>query len=258
MPDYRIPNLANACRLLKAAVQWGRPFRVAEAAVRLGVPRTTVIRIVHTLVGEGFLVQSEQGYQLGGALELLGLAAATTPDLAAVAKPALQRLAEQTRETSHLAVWNEGRALIVAVCDSPHPLRAASRPGTRAYAHASATGKVLLAGQPGEQLRAALPGLERKRLTARTITTLSGLRQELETVRAEGYAVDNEEYHEGVRCLAVPVWDARGKVCAAIGITAAATRFPATRNRPVYAQAKQAAKAIQRILLGGGDEREGK
>jgi len=250
MPDYRIPNLANACRLLKAAVHWERPFRVAEAAKRLGVPRTTVLRIVHTLAGEGFLVPSGRGYQLGGALQMLGLEAAATPDLASVAEPALRWLAEHTVETSHLAVWNEGRALIVGVCDSPHPLRAASRPGTRAYAHASATGKVLLAHHHLNHLRTVLPGPERKRLTARTITSLAALREELETVRTQGYAVDNEEYHEGVRCLAVPVFDPAGQVCAAVGITAAASRFPVAKNRAMLTQARQAADEIGRALRG--------
>ena len=252
MPDYSIPNLANACRLLKAASKWDEPFRVTEAASRLGLPRTTVIRIVNTLANEGFLAKTGSTYQLGGVLQLLGLRAARSLDVGSAAEPALKWLTESTVETSHLAVWEEGRALIVRVCDSPHPLRAASRAGTRAYAHASATGKVLLAYNHLGSLGSVLPGSERKRLTSRTLVSLSALRKELQTVRSQGYAVDDEEYHEGVRCLAVPVFDPAGKVCAAIGITAAALRFPASRNAEILAQVRNAAQTVTQSMAGAG------
>jgi len=226
MPTYTIPNLGNACRLLRHLADQREPMNVTQLAQALKVPRTTCLRIVHTLQSEGFLREQGAGYVLGGGMIPLGLKALQDLDLYNQAIPVLAALTDRTGETTHLAVWNEGRAMILNVCDSPHPLRAASRPGTRAFANASATGKVLLAFNYIDRIDEVVPPEERARCTAHSILDTETLKVELRRVQALGYALDDEEYNEGVRCIAAPVRNARGEVCAALGLTAATLRFP--------------------------------
>lgn len=244
MATYTIPNLGNACRLLRHMCDQREGLSVTQLAQALKLPRTTCLRIVHTLAAEGFLRELGGSYMLGGAMIPLGLKALGDLDLHTQSSPFLRSLTEKTGETSHLAIWSDSRALIINVCDSPHPLRAASRPGTRAFGNCSATGKVLLAFNYLERLAEILPPEHRAHSTEHSITDLDKLRLELRRVQALGYALDNEEYHEGVRCLAAPVRNAHGEVCAAIGLTAATLRFPEAKTTEVARSVCAAADAL--------------
>jgi IclR family acetate operon transcriptional repressor len=246
MPTYSIPNLGNACRLLRHMSDQRDGLSVTQLAQALKLPRTTCLRIVHTLASEGFLREQGGTYVLGGAVIPLGLKALQDLDLYTQSSPILRRLTEVTGETSHLAVWSDSRSLIINVCDSPHPLRAASRPGTRAYGNCSATGKILLAFNHLENIGEILPPEHRARSTAHSICDLDELKVELRRVQALGYALDNEEYHEGVRCLAAPVRNAHGEVCASIGLTAATVRFPESKTAEV---AREVIDAGNRLSL---------
>ncbi len=248
MPTYSIPNLGKACRLLRYLGDQRGALNVTQLAQALKVPRTTCLRIVHTLVAEGFLREQGGGYILGGGLIPLGLKALQDIDLHSQCAPVLQDLVDRTGETAHLAIWNDGRALILNVCDSPHPLRAASRPGTRAFGNCSATGKVLLAYNHLEDLDEALPPSQRNACTRASICASEPLRLELRRVLSLGYAFDNEEYHEGVRCLAAPVRNAVGEVVAAIGLTAATLRFPKEKDLQIAQEVCAAANALSAQL----------
>ena len=162
-----------------------------------------------------------RGRALGG-LEVLSAA----PDAL------LLRLTETTDETSHLAIPCDDSALIVAVQDSPHPLRAASRPGFLAELHCSSTGKVFLAylhrARIAEIIAASPP-------TARTPLTLT-----------RGHAAASAE--DGVRCLAAPVFASDGTVVAAIGITAATVRFPEKRIPEMAAKVRTVASELSRLM----------
>ena len=248
MPDYIIPNLRNACRILRHLSKGDDSKGIGDLSRELSIPRTTVLRIVRTLEAENFLREDHGGLKLGGALAALGMKAAGSQDLREAAQPCLQSLTADTNESSHLAVWDDGRSLIAAVANCSHPLSAVSKEGTRAFVHASAGGKILLAYEVGGLLEDVWKKEDRVRLTERSLTTLADLRRELAYVRQVGFALDNEEYHEGVRCLAAPVIDSSGKVCAAVGITASTARFPEARIEQIAARVKQAAAAISRRI----------
>ncbi|MDQ8183827.1 IclR family transcriptional regulator [Pelagicoccus sp. SDUM812005] len=174
--------------------------------------------------------------------------AAGNIDLRAAARPVLQALTSSSDETCHLAVWDQGRALIIEVSECSHPLSAASKPGTRAYVHASSTGKVLLAYLFIEELESVWAPQDRVSLTRNTTTSVQGLRAELAKVLKNGYALDDEEYHVGVRCVAAPVFSSDGRVCAGVGITASSARFTKRRVGELSKLVKQAAADISRLL----------
>ncbi len=248
MPEYIIPNLRNACRLLCYLGEQDVEKSVTELSEALQLPRTSALRIVKTLESEGFLQDKGSGYQLGGSLAALGMKAAGNVDLRAAARPVLAALTKASDETCHLAVWDEGRALIIEVAECSHPLSAASKPGTRAYVHASAAGKTLLANNYLDRLSRIWKKVDRVSLTKNTITSVDGLKRELLKVLKNGYAVDNEEYHVGVRCLAAPVFDSESKVCAGIGITASSARFTKRRTAEFAKLVQGAAADLSRLI----------
>ncbi|MFT3830104.1 MAG: IclR family transcriptional regulator [Opitutaceae bacterium] len=252
-PDerYVIPNLRNACRILKLLGNHPDGLKAADLARELGIPVTTTLRIMTTLHLEGLARKNEGRYELGPVLIQLGTAAMAGAEIRELAQPVLHRLTATTAETSHLAIPCDDRSLIVAVQDSPHPLRAASRPGYLAELHCSSTGKVFLAFLHRERFAEVVPASSLVARTPQTITTLAKLRREADLTRERGYSLDNEEYHSGVRCLAAPVFGPDGQVVAAIGITASVVRFTAARLGEMAGKV-QAAAAELSALLGHG------
>jgi len=238
---YVIPNLRNACRILKALGRKPQGAKAADLARELSVPVTTTLRIMATLQLEGLVRKHEGRYELGPVLISLGNASLAGTELRDLAQPILEKLTTTTGETSHVAVPCDDRPLIVAVQDSPHPLRAASRPGFLADLHCSSSGKVFLAHLYRERLASLFP-TPPTRHTAHTPVTLAEIRKDADATLKRGYGLDDEEYYDGVRCLAVPVRSSDGVVVAAIGITASTVRF--SRDRvPEIARHVQAAAA---------------
>ncbi|MEW6074113.1 MAG: IclR family transcriptional regulator [Planctomycetota bacterium] len=249
-PDrYAIPNLRNACRVLRLLAEEGGGLPLAAIVRRLAIPRTTALRILSTLSGEGLLDRRGKHYVLGTGLIRLGTRALESTDVRTVAIPVLYDLSQATQETAHLAVPSADQSLLLEVCDSPHPVRVASRPGTLADIHCSATGKVFLAFHVSD-LAAFLAGRELARRTPNTMTAYAELAAEVERIRARGYAVDEEEHSRGVRCLAAPICNAFGTVVAAIGITASTSTFPRRRTKAVASEVTAAAARVS-ALLGG-------
>ena len=228
MPEYLIPNLVNAGRVLKLLAE--KPgLTVLEISRALRVPRTTVMRIATSLTREGLLETEANTYSLGPTLIYLGIRAMDGIDLTGLAKPLLVRLAHETGETAHLAMLADDKSLLLEVCQSPLPIRAGAPPGTRADLHCSATGKIFLAWNMADQLEAFYSRAKPAARTAKTITTPERMAKELALIQKRGYAVDEEEFFDGIRCLAVPVLNSHGRVHLALGITGVITRL--TRNR---------------------------
>lgn len=244
MPDYTIPNLKNACRILDCLAASTEPQSNAELATQLGIPRSTVLRILFTLEAQGFIVRTGKRYHLGIALIHLGAAASRQHPLPEVAQPVLSHVTTQCDETSHLVALVNDHALILQVCASPHPMSAHSRKGTLADLHCSAAGKVLLAYLPEAERLACLERLQLHARTPNTLTDPLALEQELEHIRTQGYAIDEEEYHLGVRCMALPIVTIDGSVPYAIGITASIYRFTPDRIPELRALLQQAAEAL--------------
>jgi DNA-binding IclR family transcriptional regulator len=230
MDQYRIPSLARACEMLELFVDADAPLSSSEVARRLRVPRTTALRILLTLCEQGLLSRSGNDFEPGSRLFRLGIRALSSLRLRQFAVPVLQRLAAQLGETAQLVTLSGTQGLVLEACDGPRLVRIAQGPGALIDLHSSAAGKVLLAFS----LRPRLAALVAQGLVARTpntLTTLPELEAETERILRLGYAVDDEECYEGVRCLAGPVWDASGGARAALGVIASASTFTRRQNQ---------------------------
>lgn len=228
MAGQIIPNLKNACVLLEKLNRAGRPLSTSEIVNITRLPRTTIVRILNTFVEQNFLKVENKKYSIGLALSSFSQSLNEPDKLLPLSETFLKKLTQETGETSHMGIFNDGKVLIAKVVDSPMPLHAASREGVVADIHCSATGKTLLAYLALDNAN-FLNKLKLNKRTENTITNLSDLISELQLTKKRGYAVDNEEYHEHVRCLAAPVFDKSGRVVASIGITAPSIRFDRKR-----------------------------
>ena len=224
MDKYEIPNLGRACKMLSFLNASGRSMSCLEISRAMGLPRTTVFRILETFRNAGFLETDGKKYFFGKALVQIGNAARLRVNIGEMSRPFLKKITEQTGETSHIGVLRGDRVLIAKICESPLALHAASREGSIVELHCSGTGKILLA-----EIFAKEPGfiksLKLERRTKNTITSLSELKRELKMVLSNGYSLDDEEYHDSIRCMAVPLHGPDGELLASLGITAPAVRF---------------------------------
>jgi IclR family acetate operon transcriptional repressor len=208
----------RAVRLLKAiGAQPGEPT-LADLVQAVGLNKTTAYRLLTALEAEGLVERGDgDGYRLGPELVALGGRALGAPDLREAAREELVALAKNTRETAHLEVRVGGETLILDEVMGSHRMGTTPSVGTRWPAHATSTGKVLLAALSASDLEAlltsALPAL-----TPRTITDKAALRRELLRVRERGYATGIEELEPGFMAVAVPVHTRDGQVVASVGI----------------------------------------
>jgi IclR family acetate operon transcriptional repressor len=245
---YVIPNLRNACRVLRELRGHPGGLKAADLARSLGIPVTTTMRITATLQIEGLVQKNDGRYGLGPVLIHLGNAALAGTDIRRLALPLLQKLTMDADETSHLAIPCNERSLIIAVQDSLHPLRAASPAGFLTDLHSSSTGKVFLSYLHRDQLDEFAALKAPYKHTANTLTRKADIEREIELTRKRGYSIDNEECHIGVRCVAAPIFSSDGSVVASIGITAATVRLAEKRIPEMAAKVITAAAEASQLL----------
>jgi DNA-binding IclR family transcriptional regulator len=208
----------RAVRLLKAFGPAQGELTLAELVRSVGLNKTTTYRLLTALESEGLVQRgpSGEGYRLGPELMALGSRALGASDLRHAGRGELFALAQATRETASLEVLVGPHALILDEAMGSHLMGTTPSLGTRWPAHATATGKTLLADLSEEELIGLLPQLPAQ--TPKTITELAVLRRELVRVRERGFATNVEELEPGYMAAGVPVRAQGGRVVAALGI----------------------------------------
>ncbi len=205
----------RALQLLESFSADKRELRVAELAVNLGIHRSTASRLAATLARRSFLerVPGKKTFRLGPRMGHLGLLALGSRDLLSVARPTMERLAEQTGETINLATRDRNEAVNVLQVEGRHLVGAGVWTGRRTQLHCVANGKVLLAFGNGDIAAGPL-----KAYTRHTITSVKQLRAVIDQVRRTGWAYNVGEIEEGLNAVAAPVFDAFKRCQAAISV----------------------------------------
>ncbi len=226
-----VKSVGRALDVLDALAGSEEQLGISELSATTKLPSATVHRLLCTLVDRGYVRQDPvtRRYMLGARLMRLGSPAGRL--LGAWVTPLLGRLVSATGETANLAVLGDDQVVYIAQTPSPHRMRLFTEVGNRVPVHSTAVGKVLLAFRPR---RVAAGVVDRQGLparTSRTITHAGAFTEELERVVAQGYALDDEEEEDGVRCVAVPVFGIGD------GIAAMSLSGPASRFNPGGAQA---------------------
>lgn len=205
---------------------------LSEIARRLDLTPATTSRLLETLRHRDYVRQDEQTglYDIGPRAFQVGSAFTERLRLHQVAQPVLGRLADELGDTVSLGLRDHGEVIFVDQREGRGMIRMAPRLGVRAPLHCTAAGKVLTAWLWEAALKEVFGEEPFAEFTASTITTWAGLLQELDNTRAQGYAVDLEEYELQICCLAAPIRGRDGHVVGALSVSRVATRFP--RNDP--------------------------
>jgi DNA-binding IclR family transcriptional regulator len=245
----RLSSVANAIRLTKAFSEHEFEMGISALATRLGLAKSTVHRLATTLVEYDILEQNRETgkYRPGLALFELGTLVRRKMDTASESRAQMYELVQATGETVQLAVLDHLSVLYIRILESRQAVRMSSIAGSRAPAHCTSVGKVLLAYQPPEIVKQVIDnGLAR--FTDNTITSPEALLEELASVRARGYAIDDEEIEVGLRCLAAPVRNHSGSVIAAISVAAPVQRMSKKNLQTTVPAVTAAAESISRRL----------
>ena len=230
---YSVPPVERAIRVLRYIADGHDCANTSKAAKEIGVNRTTLIRLVHTLEAEGMIERSErtQGYVLGTGLINLAASALYSRDVVQVAHPELRRLVRDLGLSAHLGIL-DGRDIIYILRETPNlHLVSNVRTGSRLPAHATTIGRIILAHREFAEVEALYGSTELPRVTEKTATSLAGLHQQLAADRRVGIAWSVSNFEAGIGSAAVAVFDAQGKAVGAINVTGPDQEFVEANGR---------------------------
>lgn len=227
----QVRSITRALSLLRALAASSEGLTLSEAAEIAGLAPSTAHRILTTLESERFVrFDTSVGlWQVGVAAFTVGAAFARNREVVTLARPYLRRLMEVTGETANIYVESGGEAVCMAQVESRHTMRAITQVGGRVKMHWSAAGKALLSGMADAHIHQILAEQTMPRATRATITDAVSLMDEIGQVRVSRFAHDVEEYTEGLRCIASPVFNEAGRAVAAISISGPTARITPTR-----------------------------
>jgi IclR family transcriptional regulator, pca regulon regulatory protein len=224
MAEEYVQSLARGLAVIRAFDATTPELTLSEVARATGLTRAAARRFLLTLVELGYVRTDGRLFTLSPRVLELGYAYLSSLSLPEVALPHLERLVAEAHESASVSVLDVSDSVYVARVPTTRIMRVTISIGTRFPAHCTSMGRVLLAWLPPAALEEYLTktGLERR--TARTITSRDALTAELERVRAQGWALVDQELEEGLRSIAAPIRDRSGQVVAAVNISSHASR----------------------------------
>src|SRR5579859_1379722 len=244
----------RALNILEATAHRPEGLTNSEISQKLGIPKSSASYILRTLDRRGYLQRDDASgrYRLGLKVLSLGGDARAHLDAADIALPFMQALQERIHLTIHLAVLDHGEAVYIEKVEAPGFFKVDTWVGRRMFLHSTSVGKCLIAGLPRPQIEALLHQQGLKKRTPKTITSMSKLLAELELVREQGHAMDDEENSLGARCAAAPISGTSGAVIAALGVSGTLTQMDEANLPRILEALKETARRISRQLQRSG------
>jgi DNA-binding IclR family transcriptional regulator len=255
--QIRLTTVTKALKLIELVAETWEGLTLTEISAALDLPKSSVTRYLATLEDREYVERDglTLRYRLGGTLIRLAMAGARRWDIHGAAFPVMLELREALGETINLGVPRGSKIVYLEVLEGFHPLRTAETLGEDGPMHATALGKAIMACMPVEQLEAVLRDPLR-RYTMETITDPLLLKRELEWTRERGFAIDNCESIDGVRCVAAAILNSGNTVVGAISASGPANRISPERARDIGPEVVKAAFRVSRLLgyIGKGQE----
>lgn len=255
-----VQSISRMFDVLEALALAEEEMSLSRLQAKLDLPPPTLHRLLQTLVERGYVEQNSDSRRYGPGLKILEIAEAarrnTRFDLCRVVRPFLQRLTDGSGETSNLVVRHNGRIVYVEQVPSPRSVRMFTEVGHRAPLYCTAAGKAILSCLSEDQLEAYGSTLEFEQRTPQTLGSIDQLRRDVSRARQRGFAIDNEEFETGVRCVAAPIVDAGGSCVGAISVSGPTTRLSSKRAEELGPQVGDVS-ALCSTRLGHGRAMEG-
>ena len=244
-----INSVLKAIDILQAFSPSEPRLTLAEIAGRLGMPKSTTHNLLATLLSRGFVEKVDADrYALGTAVVALTQAVRVNVELRDRAAPLLRELADVCRASVLLTVLDGDFCLYIYAVESPSRLMARTAVGDRAHLHCTSVGKAMLAYLPAKEVDAIVERVGLPAASARTITRLADLREELAATRARGFAIDNQEHELRTFCIGAPIFDAGGRVIAACSISGADPEIVGRRLPELSQRVREVAQEASRRM----------
>jgi IclR family transcriptional regulator, KDG regulon repressor len=248
---YKVQVLDRAMNILEfIGQQSSGEAALPELAAAMKLHKTTTHRIAHVLESRGLLrrgVDSNR-YRLGLHLYDLGCRALDHVNIRDEARPLMTRVAFEVGETVHLAILDRTEVLYIERIEAQRSLTMGSKLGARNPVYCTALGKAILAFSPQPEVDRILSDCRMQARTRKTITTVPGLKRELKRVHDRGFAIDDEEIEEGIRCISAPVLNAANQAVAAISISGPSSRITPDRFQLIGATVLKAALELSTCM----------
>ncbi|WP_258359270.1 IclR family transcriptional regulator [Moorella sulfitireducens] len=248
--ELHVLSVEKSIKILETLAMTTEGIGLSDLSRRLGLNKSTVYRMLTTLKAYGYVDQEPTTgkYILG--LKILELSSGLLErlDVRTVAHPYLKELAARSQEVAHMVVRDGNEAVYIDKVEGNRTIRMYSQIGRRVALHSTAVGKAILAFLPSEEVEKIITSTGLPRFTARTISTMAALQAELARVRECGYAVDDGENEEGIRCVGAPIFDYRGQVVAALSISGPSIHVTMERLPELAQLARHASEEISRRL----------
>jgi DNA-binding IclR family transcriptional regulator len=241
--------VTKVLRILETLHEAPAGLQLKDVAQQTAINKSTAYRFLAHLEHEGYVFRDSSGaYAIGVRLARLALGTSYQTTLRKISRPILQQLWRATGETVNLAVMDGREVLYLDVMESSHTFRLVSQVGIRRPVYCTALGKVMLAFIPEEEQQYFFQGMSFERFTPHTLKNAAQLRKEFIAIRQRGYSIDNEEAYLGSRCIGAPIFEASGKIAAAISVSGPTTRVTREKVSTFAAAARSAAMAVSRSL----------
>ncbi|QFS85055.1 IclR family transcriptional regulator [Roseivivax sp. THAF197b] len=248
-PTDFIASLAKGLRVIECFGAETPRLSITDVAARTGLDRATARRCLLTLHKEGYAEYDGKFFTVTPRILRLGMAALATLPLPQLAQPWLDQLSEQIGQSTSLSILDETDIVYLARAAQRRVMSVGLMPGSRLPAHCTSMGRVLLAALPEEAARALLDRSDLSPRTAFSLTDPEEIMAELARVRAQGYCLIDQEVEIGLRSIAVPLTDIRGRVVAALNTGVAATQDSVVTLVEKYLPAMQRTQSgIGRVL----------
>jgi DNA-binding IclR family transcriptional regulator len=242
---YKVQALDRAFAVLDLLSESDTSLGLAQVASSLQLHKSTAHRFLMVLERHRMVERTSAGkFRLGLRLFDLGNRAIEQYDLRDRAQPHLRRLVNETEETAHLCILEAARVIYIDKLEPARSVRMITRIGASNPVHCTSVGKAILAFLPEDRVADVIRRTRFERFTHRTIATPEAFRSEIEKTRRRGYAVDDEELEEGLRCIAVPLLDAQRQPVAAVSVSGPSFRVTAQKLPAIANQLLQCVRGI--------------
>ncbi|WHH56897.1 IclR family transcriptional regulator [Petroclostridium sp. X23] len=250
MAEKAVQTLDRALDILELLATQKNGMGVTEIGNRVGLHKSTVHRLLNALGERGYVEKNTDvgTYQLGMKVVEISSIHLNSIELKTEAAPYLRKLAAETTQPVHLATFVDGEVIYIEKVETLNTIRMYSSIGKRVPMHCSAVGKAIMTGMADTEIEQLLKTRDLKQYTAETLSSIGQVIEQVREARKIGWAIDNQEHEEGIRCIAAPIYDYRGEVIAAVSTSGPKSVIAPEKDNMISEYVVKAAKEISKRM----------